>query len=301
MQYFITIIGRQDIPAALVQSVKEVLAKLSVELGFEIQLDGNRVVDIQVEVPPASISELKIDLYELSDKSVADIVLQPAENRRKKLFIFDMDSTLIQQEVIELIAKRANVEPQVAEITERAMNGALDFNQSLAERVALLKGIDSTSLFEELKPELSFTPGVRDLCKVLKTEGVKMAVLSGGFLPLAQYVQGELGLDYAFANNLEQEDGKLTGKTFGEIVNGDKKAELLQRIASENGIELEEVCAVGDGANDLPMMGVAGYGIAWNAKPVVQEKAPSRLNGDSLGDVLYILGYSKAEQQQLLK
>jgi phosphoserine phosphatase len=301
LSYVITLIGKSDIPAEFIASVQEIFAKLSVVSQFEIQLDGSRVLDYSVEIPIGALAELKIDLFDLSTGSGVDIIVQPTENRLKKLFIFDMDSTLIEQEVIELIAARANVEAQVAEITERAMNGELDFNASLAERVALLKGIESTSLFDELKTQLVFTNGVKELCKVLGKTGVKMAVLSGGFTPLAKYVAGELGLDYAHANNLEDEDGKLTGKTYGEIVNGDKKAELLQRIAAENNIELDQVCAVGDGANDLPMMGVAGFGIAWTAKPVVQEKAPSRLNSGSLRDVLYILGYSKGEQEELLK
>lgn len=232
-------------------------------------------------------------LFELADALKIDIVLQPEEHQRKKLVVFDMDSTLIQNECIDLIAARANVEKQVSEITERAMRGELDFSQSLSERVKLLKGI-STTVYGDLLEEISLTPGARELCQGLKANGVKLAVLSGGFQPIVDWIKGELNLDYAFANNLSHsEDGKvLTGTTYGKIVDGNRKAELLREIAAKESIELSDVSAVGDGSNDLPMMAAAGFGIAWHAKPLVQQKAPSRLNSPSLKDVLYLLGYS---------
>lgn len=181
------------------------------------------------------------------------------------------------------------------------MNGELNFNESLERRVGLLKGIPAT-VFDSLKPDIRFTPGAHELCRALKKLGVKMAVLSGGFLPLATWVKGELGLDYAYANTLEvSEDGtQLTGRTVGRVVNADVKAELLQEIAAKEGVPLEQVVAVGDGSNDLGMMAVAGFGVAFNAKPVVQKRAPGKINDPSLQTILYILGFSEEEQRALV-
>lgn len=182
------------------------------------------------------------------------------------------------------------------------MNGELNFNESLQKRVGLLKGIPAT-VFESLKPDIRFTPGAHSLCRALKKLGVKMAVLSGGFMPLALWVKGELGLDYAYANTLEvSEDGKeLTGRTVGRVVNAEVKGELLQEIAAKENVTLEHVVAVGDGSNDLVMMSVAGFGVAFNAKPIVQKKAPSKINTPSLQTILYILGYNEAEQKALVE
>lgn len=245
----------------------------------------------QISKKEAELSSLKVDL-----------ILQRNNELRKgkKLFCFDMDSTLIYQEVIELIAAYAGVEDQVEAITTRAMNGELDFKQSLNERVALLKGIDSTSIWGELKEKLQFTKGDFELMKFLKSKSTKLAVLSGGFINLASYVKEQLQLDYAFANLLETDsNGVLTGKTVGEIVDGDKKAELTLQIAKENGIKPEEVVCVGDGSNDLKMMSIAGFGVAWNAKPIVQKKAPGKLNTEKISDILYILGYTDEEINQV--
>jgi len=207
-----------------------------------------------------------------------------------------MDSTLIYQEVIELIAAYANIEDKVADITERAMNGELDFTQSLLERVLLLKGIDSTTIWSELENKIKITKGAKELCKALKKLGCIMGVCSGGFIPLAEYVKKQLGLDYAYANQLGTDSNNiLDGTTKGFIVNGEKKAELLLEIARNHQINPNNAVAVGDGANDLKMMSVAGFGIAWNAKPKVQKMAPCCLNTDSLQDILYIMGYSDEE------
>jgi len=213
-------------------------------------------------------------------------------DKKPGLVVFDMDSTLIKNECIDLIAKRAGVEPQVAEITERAMRGELDFQQSLQERVGLLKGIDSRTIYSDLVKEIEITPGARELCAGLRSHGIKTAVLSGGFQPIVDWIKGELGLDYAFANHLvaDKESGLLTGHTTGAIVDGQRKAELLTQIAAENEIPLNAVVAVGDGSNDLPMMAKAGYGIAWHAKPLVRARAPSQLNSESLADILYVFG-----------
>lgn len=231
-----------------------------------------------------------------------DIIIQKKENRKeKKLFIFDMDSTLIYQEVIELIAEYANIENEVADITERAMNGEIDFTESLKQRVMLLKGINSTTIWEELKYKIQITNGAPELCKALKNLGCIMGVCSGGFIQLAEYLKSVLGLDYAYANVLGiDESNILNGTVIGKTVNSERKAELLLEIAEKHNIDPKQAVAIGDGANDLKMMEVAGFGIAWNAKPKVQKLAPARLNSNSLLDVLYIMGYTNDEIKTLI-
>lgn len=253
-----------------------------------------RAVDISTSLHGQSLAEARLAAKEYG--FAHDVIVQDPSQRRKKLVVFDMDSTLIQQEVIELIAAYANIEDKVAEITERAMNGELDFNQSLRERVALLKGIDSTSIWEELKHKIALTPGAQSLCAALKKSGLVMAVCSGGFIQLAEHIKNELGLNYAYANKLGiDEHNVLDGTTVGPIVNGDKKASLLLEIAQKHGIDPKDAVAVGDGANDLPMMRAAGFGVAWNAKPTVQKQAPCCLNSETLADILYIMGYDDLE------
>lgn len=253
-----------------------------------------RAIDVSTTLQNQTLAEARLAVKEYGLDY--DVIVQDPAQRRKKLVVFDMDSTLIQQEVIELIAAYANIEDKVAEITERAMNGELDFNQSLRERVALLKGIDSTLIWEELKHKIVLTPGARSLCAALSRSGVVMAVCSGGFIQLAEHIKNELGLIYAYANKLGIDDNNiLNGTTEGPIVNGDKKASLLLEIAQKHGIEPEDAMAVGDGANDLPMMRAAGFGVAWNAKPTVQKQAPCCLNSNTLADVLYIMGYDDSE------
>ncbi|KAI5278769.1 hypothetical protein KEM54_004459 [Ascosphaera aggregata] len=215
-----------------------------------------------------------------------------------------MDSTLIEQEVIDEIAKFIGVETEVSEITTRAMNGELDFTASLKERVGLLKGVPA-DVFDQLKPKIRITRGARQLCRALKTLGYKMAVLSGGFQPLADWLAGKLGLDYAYANHLEIDEatqtltGKLLPTSTHPIISPSRKRELLMHLAETNGIPLSQVLAVGDGANDLPMLHTAGLGVAWNAKHKVQMEAPTRLNGDSLVDLLFLLGLGRKEIDEL--
>lgn len=235
-----------------------------------------------------------------------EIVLQPydlyALHKKPGLAVFDMDSTLIQQEVIDELARAVGLYDQVAAITEAAMRGEepyTDFEASLRARVALLKGVPN-SIWEKMKAEIiTFTPGAHDLLRTLKKLGWKAAVLSGGFTPLANWVKETLGLDYAFANHLVSDPAleQLTGELVQEapIIHGQKKRELLLQLAKENGIPTEQVIAVGDGSNDLPMMDAAGLGIAFNAKPKVQLAAPTKLNSRELSDVLYVLGYTTEE------
>ncbi|KAI9825978.1 MAG: hypothetical protein M1819_007479 [Sarea resinae] len=269
-----------------------------------------RVMDIMFSPPPSpeylSFEELRRheSIWRFEREWNVEVVLQHEDifRKHKRLAVFDMDSTLIQQEVIDEIAREIGVQDEVSAITARAMNGELDFTASLEARVALLKGVPA-DVFEKLKSVITLTPGARELCTALKRLGFKLAVLSGGFMPLAQWLANELGIDYAHANNLVvSEDGRsLTGELTGSIVNAERKVQLLRTIAARENIPLHQVLAVGDGANDLPMLKAAGLGVAFNAKPLVQLEAPARLNSDSLLDVLYLLGFTKEEQEAILE
>jgi phosphoserine phosphatase len=232
-----------------------------------------------------------------------EIIIQPVDlyyaHKTPGLAVFDMDSTLIQQEVIDELARSVGRYEQVAAVTEAAMRGELDFEASLRARVKELKVV-STDIWETLKKDvITFTPGARELVQFLRSRGWKTAVLSGGFTPLAYWVKDTLGLDYAYANQLavDASTSTLSGELLSDtpIVGAAKKRELLLQLAADNDIPLAQTIAVGDGSNDLLMMNAAGLGIAFNAKPKVQQAAPARLNGDSLLDVAYILGYKEDE------
>lgn len=269
--------------------------------GYTTRVLGQRAIDYYFDT--TNSEQIHKTIKDLIPRQSYDVIFQDADSRKcKKLFIFDMDSTLIYQEVIELIAAYADIEDKVAEITTRAMNGELDFNASLHERVQLLKGIDASTLWDELKHKIVITKGVKELTKALLKLGIVTGVCSGGFIPLAEHVKTQLGLNYAYANTLGvDKDMKLDGTTIGPIVNGDKKADLLLEIAKNHHIDPKDAVAVGDGANDLKMMGLAGFGIAWNAKPKVQQVAPCCLNSDTLQDVLYIMGYNDEEIAKLVE
>ncbi|KAJ3193840.1 hypothetical protein HK101_004009 [Irineochytrium annulatum] len=238
-------------------------------------LESLTVMEFALKAGEVAPDQIKGDLLQLCARTKTDVALQTASAYRtkKRLVIFDMDSTLIQQEVIDEIAKHAGVVDRVAAITESAMNGEIDFKESLRRRVGLLKGT-SSEVFELVKKQITFTDGALDLCRALKKMGMKLAVISGGFTPLARYVQAELGLDFAHANELGlSADGKtLDGTTVGTIVDGPRKAELLLAISQAENVRKEEVIAVGDGANDLWMLSASGLGVAFNAKPRVQEQ-----------------------------
>ncbi|KAI8147055.1 HAD-like domain-containing protein [Fennellomyces sp. T-0311] len=279
--------------------------RISVEKLSRLNKGGSMLscADFRLSVPnTVDMNQLRTDLFELSASHGTDIALQPDDvfRKNKRLVVFDMDSTLIRQEVIDEIARHAGVVDQVAAITEAAMNGEIDFKESLRRRVALLNGT-SVDVLEKVKASLTFTEGAHFLCRALKKLGFKLAVISGGFIPLARYVKSELNLDYAFANQLKvSADGKtFTGETTGPIVDGIRKAELLDVIAQAEGVTPKQVIAVGDGANDLWMLNKAGLGIAFNAKPRVQEQAPSRINQKSLVYVLTLLGFSDQDLEQL--
>jgi phosphoserine phosphatase len=273
-------------------------------------LDGDVQSSRVTEVTFTSLNEFSlrdlqkaptIELFETKHQVQVNFQVNHVFRRHKRLAVFDMDSTLIQQEVIDEIARQLGVEAQVSAITERAMNGELDFTASLRERCALLRGV-SSNVFDDLKTVITLSPGAAELVRALKALGFKTAVLSGGFSPLTSWQAQQLGLDYAHANHLVvHEDGNsLTGEVVGVIVDALKKKELLEEIALENSIDLDQVVAIGDGANDLPMMWAAGLGVAFNAKERVQKLAPVRLNSGSLLDVLYLFGLTTEEIQQLL-
>jgi phosphoserine phosphatase len=219
-----------------------------------------------------------------------------------RLVVFDMDSTLINEECIDLLAEYAGVGDKVANITRRAMNGELDFAASLAARVALLKGLEAEKTFEAIRQRLTFAKGARALLRALKRMGCKTAVCSGGFVPLAAFVQRELGIDFMFANHLAVDaEGKLTGETKGDIVHGERKRELLLQLQQELGCRIEQTVAVGDGANDLPMLRTAGLGVAIHAKELVQRESPARIRFGELDAILYLFGLSSGKVDELCR
>lgn len=287
--YVLTAVSKSPISEEFDTQLESLLKRGGVTLSNKKSLNSARTaVDYGLTGDP---TELKQSLFDFSTDSGIDIIVQKDDStRRKKLVVFDMDSTLIQHEVIDMIASYVGLEEEVSKVTEAAMRGELDFNASLEQRVKLLKGVPVT-VYEDMKKRLNLTPGAKELCGGLKEQGVKLAVLSGGFQPFVDWIKGVLQLDYAYANNLADDGEVLEGKTVGRIVNADVKAQLLAEIAEKEGIPLELTVAVGDGSNDLKMMAAAGFGVAFNAKPIVQAQAPSRLNTGNLADILCILGY----------
>ncbi|CAO3616405.1 unnamed protein product [Cunninghamella blakesleeana] len=306
IKYAASILNQNGLDAKFLSQWTQLLLKHHISVEKLSRLDKQRTLtcaDLRLSVPKTvDMDSLRAELIDLSASFGTDVALQPDDvfRKNKRLVVFDMDSTLIQQEVIDEIARYAGVVDKVAAITEAAMNGEIDFKESLRRRVALLNGT-SVSVIEDVKKILTFTEGAKFLCRALKKLGFKLAVISGGFMPLAKYVKSELGLDYAFANQLKvSSDGlTLTGETTGPIVDGIRKAELLEVIAQSEGVSLNQVIAVGDGANDLWMLNKAGLGIAFNAKPRVQEQARARINQKSLIYVLSLLGYSEQDMEQL--
>ena len=270
------------------------LQRLSGRVPLEGEGDPERTkacLEFSLRGDPRDSNQLRADCLRLAGEHGIDIAFQRdnAFRRSRRIVCFDMDSTLIEHEVIDELAKAAGVGEQVAEITERAMQGELDFIQSFEARVALLKGLDA-SVLEGIAQSLKLTEGAEHLMRTLKALGYKTAILSGGFTYFGEHLQRKLGIDYVFANSLEVEDGKVTGRVTGRVVDGARKAELLREIAAKEGVNLEQVIAVGDGANDLPMLSIAGLGIAFRAKPLVRASARQAISTLGLDGILYLLG-----------
>ncbi|NDV82637.1 phosphoserine phosphatase SerB [Bacteroides sp. 51] len=301
-RYILTLLGRK-LSAKQISAVTHILAEQSMNIDAIKRLTGRMPLDeekaniracieFSVRGTPKDRIGMQEQLMVLASKLEMDFSFQLDNmyRRMRRLICFDMDSTLIETEVIDELAIRAGVGEQVKEITERAMRGEIDFTESFRERVALLKGLDE-SVMKEIAESLPITEGVDRLMYVLKKYGYKIAILSGGFTYFGRYLQDKYGIDYVYANELEIVDGKLTGNYLGDVVDGKRKAELLRLIAQVEKVDIAQTIAVGDGANDLPMLGIAGLGIAFHAKPKVVANAKQSINTIGLDGVLYFLGF----------
>ena len=302
-RYILTIIGR-TLSARQIEAATKVIAGQGLNIDSILRLTGRMsiknpaehvraCIQFSLRGTPRDRSQMQAELMRLSSLMEIDFSLQKDDmyRRMRRLICFDMDSTLIQTECIDELAVRAGVGDQVKAITESAMRGEIDFKESFTRRVGLLKGLD-VSVMQEIAENLPITEGADRLMAVLKRCGYKIAILSGGFTYFGEYLQRRYGIDYVYANELEiDDDGKLTGRYVGEIVDGHRKAELLKLIAQVEKVNLAQTIAVGDGANDLPMLSEAGLGIAFHAKPRVVANAKQSINTIGLDGVLYFLGF----------
>lgn len=302
-RYILTIIGR-SLTARQIAAAAKVIAAQGLNIDSILRLTGRMsirhpernvraCIEFSLRGTPKDYPGMQREMMELSAEEGIDFSFQIDDmyRRMRRLICFDMDSTLIQTECIDELAKRAGVGEQVARITEKAMRGEIDFRESFAQRVALLKGLDS-SVLQDIAEHLPITEGTDRLMSVLKKCGYKIAILSGGFTYFGEYLRRKYNIDYVYANELEiGPDGKLTGRYVGEIVDGRRKAELLRLIAQVEKINLAQTIAVGDGANDLPMISEAGLGIAFHAKPKVKAGARQAISNLGLDGVLYFLGF----------
>jgi len=269
----------------------DIMDRLSARGSAADQAEPRMCIEFTISGDHVDGDELRRELLTLADDADFDIAVQEDSifRRNRRLIVFDMDSTLIQMEVIDELARLAGVGAQVAAITAAAMRGELDFDASFRQRLRLLQGL-SAGVLAEVAARLPITPGAHRLMRTLRSLGYKTAILSGGFTCFAQKLQSELGFDYVYANELGINSGRLTGEPIGEIINGKRKAELLQQIARQEGIALEQTIAVGDGANDLPMLSIAGLGVAFHAKPLVRQEAQHSISIMGLDALLYLLG-----------
>ena len=302
-RYILTIIGR-SLTARQIAAAAKVIAAQGLNIDSILRLTGRMsirhpernvraCIEFSLRGTPKDYPGMQREMMELSAEEGIDFSFQIDDmyRRMRRLICFDMDSTLIQTECIDELAKRAGVGEQVARITEKAMRGEIDFRESFTQRVALLKGLDS-SVLQDIAEHLPITEGTDRLMSVLKKCGYKIAILSGGFTYFGEYLRRKYNIDYVYANELEiGPDGKLTGRYVGEIVDGRRKAELLRLIAQVEKINLAQTIAVGDGANDLPMISEAGLGIAFHAKPKVKAGARQAISNLGLDGVLYFLGF----------
>ncbi|MDE7510335.1 MAG: phosphoserine phosphatase SerB [Muribaculaceae bacterium] len=303
-RYIVTILGR-EITARQIAEVSRIISDQGLNIETIQRLTGRMPLDesqqpltkgcieMSVRGTPSDREAMQADFMRLASQLNFDISLQEDNmyRRSRRLICFDMDSTLIRTEVIDELADRAGVGEEVRTITESAMRGEIDFKESFTRRVALLKGLD-ISVMQEIAESLPITEGVERLMKVLKRSGYKTAILSGGFKYFGDYLKQRFGFDYVYANELEVgDDGKLTGRYVGDIVDGARKRDLLRLIAQVENIDIAQTIAVGDGANDLPMLSTAGLGIAFHAKPKVKAEAAQSISTIGIDGVLYFLGF----------
>ena len=301
-RYIITILGRK-LTARQIAGVTRIVADQDMNIDDIKRLTGRIPLDENARTPKASVEfsvrgtprdkeQMKADFMKLSAEQEMDISFQEESmyRRMRRLICFDMDSTLIETEVIDELAIRAGVGDQVKAITEAAMRGEIDFCESFRQRCALLNGLD-VSVMQGIAENLPITEGVDRLMRILKKVGFKIAILSGGFTYFGNYLKQKYNIDYVYANELEVENGKLTGRHVGDIVDGKRKAELLRLIAQVENVDIRQTVAVGDGANDLPMISIAGLGIAFHAKPKVKATAKQSISTIGLDGILYFLGY----------
>lgn len=302
-RYILTVIGR-SLSAKQIAAATKIIAQQGLNIDFIRRMTGRisikhpernvrACIEFSLRGTPKDREFMQSELMHLASEQEIDFSFQRDDmyRRMRRLICFDMDSTLIQTECIDELAARAGVGDQVKAITERAMRGEIDFKESFTERVALLKGLDA-SVMQDIAEHMPITEGADRLMSVLKRCGYKIAILSGGFTFFGEQLRHRYGIDYVYANELEiDEDGKLTGRYVGEIVDGKRKAELLKLIAQVEQVNLAQTIAVGDGANDLPMIAEAGLGIAFHAKPRVKATAQQSINNIGLDGVLYFLGF----------
>ncbi|MDD2247726.1 MAG: phosphoserine phosphatase SerB [Proteiniphilum sp.] len=301
-RYIITLLGR-ILTARQIAAVSKIIAEQNLNIDNIVRLTGRipldekqraakSCVELSVRGTPNNRQQMQEAFLELTSSLNFDISFQEESmfRRMRRLICFDMDSTLIQTEVIDELAERAGVGDKVRAITEQAMHGEIDFEESFRQRVKLLEGLD-VSVMKEIAENLPITEGLGRLMKVLQKVGFKTAILSGGFSYFGNYLKEKYGFDYMYANELEIKNGKLTGNYLGDVVDGRRKAELLRLIAQVEKIDLRQTVAVGDGANDLPMLGIAGLGIAFHAKPKVKQNADQSLSTVGIDGILYFLGY----------
>lgn len=302
-RYIITILGRQ-LTSQQIASVTNIIKEQDLNIDAIQRLTGRMplfetpmpqsksCVEFSVRGTPKDKDKMQLDFMNLSNELEFDISLQEDTmyRRCRRLVCFDMDSTLIETEVIDELAMRVGVGDKVKAITESAMRGEIDFNESFKERVALLNGLEE-KVMREIAENLPITEGVGRMMEVLKRAGFKTAILSGGFTYFGKYLKEKFGFDYVYANELEIIDGKLTGRYVGDIVNGQRKAELLRLLAQVENVDIAQTIAVGDGANDLQMLSTAGLGIAFHAKPKVKENAGQSISTIGLDGVLYFIGF----------
>ena len=301
-RYIITILSRK-LTAKQIAGVSRIVAEQDMNIDDIKRLTGRIPLDENARTPKASVEFsvrgtpknkecMKAEFMKLSTELEMDISFQEDSmyRRMRRLICFDMDSTLIETEVIDELAIRAGVGDQVKAITEAAMRGEIDFCESFRQRCALLTGLD-VSVMQEIAENLPITEGVDRLMRILKKVGFKIAILSGGFTYFGNFLKQKYNIDYVYANELEIENGKLTGNHVGDIVDGKRKAELLRLIAQVENVDIRQTVAVGDGANDLPMISIAGLGIAFHAKPKVKATAKQSISTIGLDGILYFLGY----------